>query len=136
MVVDRESNSPLPGATVWIRGTGGPIFTWEGTTDDEGRYTIVPPSEATRWFNVLIAPPAGYVPAPVDTVANPNSPPHTVRLRRAESIGGIVRDERGQPIAGARVLPKFYPFTVVWPEIEASPNSGVGCERLPGPLAG
>ena len=57
VVVDRDSNSPLPGATVWVRGKGGPIYTWEGTTDDQGRYTIVPPSEATRWFDVLIAPP-------------------------------------------------------------------------------
>ncbi len=124
MVVDRDSNSPLPGATVWVRGTGGPISTWEATTDDQGRYTIVPPSEATRWFDVLIAPPAGYVPAPVATTANPHSPPFTVRLQRAESIGGIVRDARGRPIEGARVLPMFYRFTAVWPEIEASPNSG------------
>ena len=30
---------------------------------------------------------------------------HTVRLERGGAIGGYVRDERGQPLAGVKVLP-------------------------------
>jgi hypothetical protein len=123
MVVDRDSNLAVLGATVWVRGTGGPILTWEGTTDEEGRYTIVPQSDATRWFDVLIATP-GYAPHSLATAINPNSPSYTVRLQRAASIGGVVRDERERPIHGARVLPMRGRFAAIWPEIAASPNSG------------
>ena len=34
-----------------------------------------------------------------------------------------MRDEKGRPIAGARVFPVIYRFSRVWPEIYASPNS-------------
>ena len=80
-VVTEVDRSPLPGATLFIRGSGGRIWTWEGTTDDRGRYTIVPPSEATRWFDVVVAS-AGYERGYVSTVGHPA--PVVVSLRRAE----------------------------------------------------
>ena len=120
-VVNESDSSPLPGATVFIRGKGGRIYTWEGTTDDQGHYTIVPPSEATLWFDVVVAP-IGYQRGYVSTVTHPA--PIVVKLKRAEAIGGIVRDERGRPIEGARVFPMIYRFAKLWPEIEASPNGG------------
>jgi hypothetical protein len=120
-VVAENDGSPLPGATVFFRGKGGRIYTWEGATDDQGRYTLVPPSEATLWFDVVVAP-VGYQRGYVSTVTHPA--PIVVKLRRAEAIGGLVRDERGRPIEGARVFPMIRRFAEIWPEIEASPKGG------------
>ncbi len=120
-VIAQDDGSPLAGATVFVRGRGGRTATWEGVTDDQGRYTIIPPSEATGWFDIVVAP-VGYEVGYVSTVGTPA--PIVVKLKRAEAIGGIVRDERGRPIAGARVFPMVYAFAEIWPEIEASPNSG------------
>jgi hypothetical protein len=120
-VVSGVDGSLLPGATAFIRGTGGRVYTWEGRTDDQGRYTIVPPSEATFSFEVVVAT-VGYVPGYVRTVSHPA--PIVVKLEPVEAIGGIVRDERGRPIEGARVFPMIHRFARVWPEIEASPNGG------------
>jgi hypothetical protein len=104
-VFDRADRSPLPGATVWVRGTGGEAHTWEGTTDAQGRYAIIPPGQATRWIDVVVAP-AGYVPGPLSTTSHERT--ITLGLERAEAVGGTVRDERGQPIEGARVFPRAY----------------------------
>ncbi len=43
----KADGSPLAGATVWVRATRGRIHTWEGTTDDQGRYALVLPGQAT-----------------------------------------------------------------------------------------
>ena len=45
-------------------------------------------------------------------------------FKQAEAIGGIVRDEQGRPIEGARVFPNVGWTGQVWPEIEASSKSG------------
>ena len=55
-VVSASDLEPLAGATVWVRARGAQTHTWEGKTDAEGRYEIVPPDEATRWFNVVVPP--------------------------------------------------------------------------------
>jgi hypothetical protein len=120
-VVDQDNSSPLVGATVWVQGLGGPAYTREGTTDARGRYTIVSPSEATRSFNVVIAP-AGHERRHLAIAAQPAAV--IVKLRRAVAIGGFVRDERGRPVEGARVLPMVNNRAPVWPEIASSPNSG------------
>jgi hypothetical protein len=45
-------------------------------------------------------------------------------LLRATSIGGIVRDEKGRPIEGARVFPTSpFEYNLVWTEVYASRNS-------------
>jgi hypothetical protein len=119
-VVSKADNSPLPEATVWVRTTGGKIHTWEGNTDDQGHYLVVPPSEATRGFDVMVAC-AGYVTSGVQGGAGLAD--YTMELEPAETIGGIVRDEQGQPIEGARVLATAYPFLASWPELYASRNS-------------
>src|SRR5207302_1799674 len=66
--------------------------------------------------------PAGYVPVQLRTASGPAN--IRMGLERAEAIGGVVRDEQGRPIEGARVFPMAYSFFRPWPEIEASPNSG------------
>ena len=111
----------MPGATVWVRTTGGQIHTWEGTADGEGHYSIVPPYEATDGFDIVVAS-AGYVPSRLRS--SPVASEYTMKLEPAEKIGGIVRDESGQPIAGRRVPATVSAFMMTWPEIYASPDSG------------
>ena len=97
----KADGSPLAGATVWVRAMRGRIHTWEGTTDDQGRYALVLPGQATTQLDVVVAH-AGYVTGGMfdgSPMAN-----YTVALERSETIGGTVRDEKGQPIEGARVL--------------------------------
>ena len=43
-VVSKVDGSALPGATVWVRDMGGRVHSWEGRTDDDGHYPVVPPS--------------------------------------------------------------------------------------------
>ncbi len=121
-VIDQADRSPLPGATVWVRARGVRVRTWEGATDDRGRYEIVPPDETTQSFDVSIALP-GYVLGGFRAAVGATET--TVKLDRAEPIGGIVRDEEGRPIAGALVFATAYPFALAWPEIAESPNGGL-----------
>jgi protocatechuate 3,4-dioxygenase beta subunit len=122
IVVDRSDRSPVAGAIVWVRSHGGRVRTWAATTDDQGRYTIVPPDEATRSFDVTVVHP-GY--APNGLRAGVGAANVTLELERAEPIGGGVWDERGRPIAGARVCATAYPAAIAWPEIAADPNGGL-----------
>ena len=106
---------------MFIRGKGGRTYTWEGVTDAHGRYTIVPPSVSTLWFDAVVAP-VGYERRYVSAVGQ--SAPIVVKLKHTEPIGGLVQDEQGRPIEGARVFPRIHRSAQVWPEIEASSNSG------------
>lgn len=117
-VVAQDTGLPLAGATVFVHGTGVQSYTWEGVTDDQGRYTVVPPSEATRRFDVIIVSDE-YARGLVSTVGHRATV--VVKLRRGEMMGGVVQDDQGRPIAGARVFP--FAFSAAWPEIEESPNS-------------
>ena len=84
-VVAEVDESPLPGATLFIRGKGGRTYTWEGATDERGRYTIVPPSEATWSFEVVIAA-VGYQRGYVGTVCH-RRPSSSRSSGRRRSVG-------------------------------------------------
>jgi hypothetical protein len=119
--VDMDGLPPVPGALVWVRSTGGRTHAWEGMTDEQGRFVVVAPDELTQGFDIMVAA-AGYARYSLSTVFNGASV-RRVMLERAEAIGGVVRDEQGRPIKGARVFPLVYRFSGVWSEIYASPNS-------------
>jgi hypothetical protein len=121
-VVDGANFAPLAGATVWVRVQGRRSLTREGRTDEEGRYQIVSGGATTGRFEVVVAA-AGYVPSHLSSVLGMTSV--RARLERAEAIGGVVRDEQGRPIEGARVFPMASPFATVWPEMYTSPNGGL-----------
>jgi hypothetical protein len=80
----------------------------EGRTDADGRFRIVGTDREFTVVFIGISKP-GFVPVQVNwdnasaQVAVPVPREHTVRLEPASTIGGFVRDEQGQPIAGARV---------------------------------
>ncbi len=120
IVVDRTDRSPLAGAIVWVRSHGRRVHTWTGTTDDRGRFTIVPPDEATQSFDITVGL-HGYVPNGLLS-GGAAADSSTVELEGAEPLGGAVRDEQGRPIAGAQVFTTAYPAALAWPEIAADPN--------------
>jgi len=120
-VFSKEDGSPLAGASVWVRATRGRVHTWEGTTDDQGRYSVVLPGDGTIRLDSVVAR-RGYT---TSYSAGAPSPTCTMALERAETIGGIVRDERGLPIEGVCVFPMLRDTVPVWAEIYASPNSGL-----------
>jgi hypothetical protein len=122
-VVDQSTGRGLADAAVWVRARRGRVHTWEGRTDSEGRYLVKAPGEATRSFDIFVAA-AGFAPASVVTSAG-GVPKYAVPLRRAETIGGVVRDDAGRPIAAARVLATPFPALVYWQEILASSKSGL-----------
>jgi RNA polymerase sigma factor (sigma-70 family) len=122
-VSSAADGSPLAGATVWVRAVRGRIYTWEGTTDEQGHYALGLPGQLP-FLDILVAH-AGHVTHIVTGLSwrGQNFKP---ALGRAEAIGGIVRDEKGQPIKGARVFPTPpYEYYLVWPEVYASPNSSL-----------
>ena len=50
---------------------------------------------------------------------------HTLTLGRPETLGGVVQDEQGRPIEGDWVFPMAYGSAAFWPEVYASPKSGL-----------
>ncbi len=121
-VVDGATFAPLAGATVWVRAQGGRALDREGRTDEVGRYEIVTGGATNGQFDVVVAS-AGYVPSHLSLGLGMTSV--RARLERAEAIGGVVRDEQGRPIGGARVFPMASPFATAWPEMYTSPNGGL-----------
>ena len=120
--LSNADGSPLPGATVWVRAVGGRIHTREGTTDEHGRYELALPGPATTRVDVVVAH-AGYV---VSGAFGGLKAEYSIPLERSEAIGGIVRDEAGRPIEGARVLASyFYEPDLLWPEVYRSLNSSL-----------
>ncbi len=121
-VVTKGSHTPVPGATVWVRTAGGRVHSWEGMTDDEGRYAVVPPGKAAHSFDITVAC-AGYVLSGVRSSVGVTD--YTLELEPAETIGGTVRDQQGRPIEGARVFSTTYPAAYLSPEVYHSRNSGL-----------
>ncbi len=102
-VVDAADRSPLAGASVLIRVTRGQAQTSQGTTDDEGRFPIALAGDTTYFLQVVAAHP-GFVPIEVRWSGTNIPGAYTLALPRGVAIGGVVRDEQGRPIAGARVF--------------------------------
>jgi protocatechuate 3,4-dioxygenase beta subunit len=103
-VVSGDENSALPGASVWTRANWSSLHDSQGTTDEEGRYTVALPAGTTTSLQLIVVHP-GFAPIELRWArAEPIPESYTVSLEPGVPIGGTVRDEQGRPIAGARVL--------------------------------
>ncbi len=109
-VIRKEDGQPLASATVEARFYREGYTTKLATTDADGHCKIalaVP--DAT--FIILGAAKDGYIPLSVswdeNTIGDIGLAPCTFEMIRGTPIGLQIQDERGKPIAGARVVPWF-----------------------------
>jgi hypothetical protein len=113
-LIERDGETPVAGAAIFSRPGryDGPAF--HGRTDDQGRCAVPVPRDVEKTHHFAVwAWKDGFVPIRVlwgyarefEWEGVPAS--YTAILDRGTPIGGIVRDEQGRPIAGARVFPTF-----------------------------
>jgi RNA polymerase sigma factor (sigma-70 family) len=120
-VVSEADNAPLPGAAVWAQVNWGQSRGSQAKTDDEGRCTIAIPGQVASFLRVVVIH-RGFAPIELKwTAGEPIPETYTVAVDRGAPIGGTVRDQKGRPIAGARVHPV----------VSAAPPRG-GRARYPG----
>jgi sugar lactone lactonase YvrE/peroxiredoxin len=102
-VINKQTGQPIPDANLIIIA-GNRHYT--NKTDENGKYTIRF-NKAPEYFNIT-AGKNGLVPMQVtlrptdEKSLMPNK--HTLALEAGTPIGGIVKDEQGKPIAGARIF--------------------------------
>lgn len=104
-VVEQGGGTPVEGAEIGLRADKR---TESARTDAQGVCKLAVPSPPPSYFNVSIKK-QGFVPVSVSWerrgdqgVAIPAE--HTVALEKGTTIGGIVQDDHGGPIAGASVF--------------------------------
>jgi len=102
-VIHAETRQPLPGVAlkVWLNDE-----TEKHVTDGQGRYGIKLPEGKLKTFSVRASAPR-FVPLHVTfrcRLVHLRIPErYTLKLQSGTSVGGVVRDEAGNPIEGATV---------------------------------
>ena len=102
-VLNARTDRPEPGVTVRARIPARS----EGQTDADGRFRIVGTERELIVVFIGLSKP-GFVPVQVNwdnaSARTPIPVPreHMIRLEPASTIGGTIRDEQDQPIAGRR----------------------------------
>ncbi len=108
-VVDKTSGQPLTGARLTV--SVGSAQTVDRTTDETGAITFDYPLPRPRMMRVNVNK-QNFAPMVV-WVRHPNFEDefpaiYTLALPRALPLSGVVNDEDGRPVAGARVSPSFF----------------------------
>jgi hypothetical protein len=102
--VQNDDGSPLAGASAKAEG---PDFSGDVTTDTDGLATISLPATLPRYLSVRVRK-VGFVPKLITwkldqpTFTLPDD--FTLKMEEAQSIGGVVRNDDGQPVEGAKVV--------------------------------
>jgi uncharacterized GH25 family protein len=99
-VVDSSSKQPIPGAAVTISMDRAQQR--QDRTENQGRAWVMLPPEDPKYVGIAIKA-DGYVQKRVDWRNQPIPMTHTFEMEKGTSIGGILKDEAGNPIAGASV---------------------------------
>ena len=107
--VDQRTGKPLPGVELTVHADRKPGK--RSTTDDAGRAAVAVPAPLPKFLSVVVrkegfAPVTLWFPSPIVEDEIPAS--YTLKMYPAETIGGVVQDEQGRPVAGVRVKP------IVW----------------------
>lgn len=112
-VVAAETGQVIAGATVLYPVSDGPDR--RATTDARGHVTLPLPQHIEHSFWIVVAahsrvPTIQGWQGDADNRAGELHVPatHTFPLPRGTSIGGVVRDEAGDPIAGARLVLRYF----------------------------
>lgn len=104
-VVEKGTGRPVEGAVIRTRADKG---TAKAQSDDQGRCSLDIPDPAPTSFTVW-AKKDGFVPVYVEWRARGEAKlsipgEHTLPLEKGTTIGGLIRDDKGDPIAGATVF--------------------------------
>jgi RNA polymerase sigma factor (sigma-70 family) len=108
-IVDQRNGKPLPGVVLTVIVDRNPRS--RATTDESGRAAVALPAPLPRILSI-VARKAGFAtvtlwfPSPIRDVEIPAS--YTQAMYPVETIGGIVQDEQGKPVAGVRVAPTVW----------------------------
>jgi len=104
-VVEEGTGAPVEGAAVNARAND---FKAEGRTDEKGVCSLDVPTSDPSYFNVFVKK-DGFTPISLEwrgeggaKVSIPAE--QTVSLSKGTTIGGLIQDEKGAPIAGASVF--------------------------------
>lgn len=124
LIVVGPNKKPVPNALVQIRTRPKPNETWvqHGRFDrsasyggfvrtaDDGKLVLLVPKRAAQRLDVSIKTP-GYAPYWTGWSTSPTSGPlpetFTARLDAGQSIGGVLVNEAGEPIEGAKIHPSI-----------------------------
>ena len=104
-LVDADANLPLSGAKLYMfylfeDGRGKVV---KAKTDGKGELEVDIPKPPYRGLNLFVTA-AGHVPKVTSWGFGRSMPSeYTMKLERGVSIGGQVVDEKGQPVAGAKI---------------------------------
>jgi RNA polymerase sigma factor (sigma-70 family) len=108
-VVDAETGEPLAGTRIQAAffGRGGSGEGHDVLTDNNGVGAIPEPDDATknRGMNVFVVK-EGHVPKVVGFSNSGMPADYMMKLDPAMTVGGMVVDEQGQPVAGVKILVK------------------------------
>ena len=111
---ERDGEKPVAGVAIQSVTGRTDKLDFRATTDNRGRCVVpVPPGAEKSHHFAVYAWKDGFVPVRVlwghtrefEFEGIPAA--YTLTFDRGTPIGGVVRDEKGQPIAGARVFPAF-----------------------------
>ncbi len=107
-LIAADNKQPVPKASVVVDGYTGGGLAGGGlrrlTTDENGKCIVPIPSGDMQYLSAMVEA-AGYVPMRMSWNVSGGALPeqYTWLLERGTTIGGVVRDDRGRPIAGAEV---------------------------------
>src|SRR5438045_1815366 len=108
-VIDAATGQPIEGASIAVAAQGrprlDPDYKSAGVTDARGDCTVrMDAGQANSFIVKASSPtrvPAGFVLEGADDQPLPQ--PVVLKLQRGTKVGGVVRNERGEPVAGAQI---------------------------------
>jgi peroxiredoxin len=101
-VIDAASKQPLAGAELSINMQGGGGGNRKDRTEQQGRAWLMLPPEDPKYLSIS-AKLEGYVTKRMDWRGEAIPATYVLALEKGTTIGGVVRDESGNPIRGADV---------------------------------
>ncbi len=106
IAVDAESGKPVPNLTLKISGseTSGSFRTPDMVTDKNGECAVPHPGDSTTSLSISAL--GDGVAQKTIRWSSRNDPipaEYTFRVTRGVTVGGLVQDESGQPVSGARI---------------------------------
>ncbi|HEY8750282.1 MAG TPA: carboxypeptidase regulatory-like domain-containing protein [Tepidisphaeraceae bacterium] len=107
LVVNSKTHDPIVGAAIDVGAyVMGGSNKWTGTTDRDGKFRITLEGPMPGNVRVGVAAP-GYAPRAIQWPLVPGARPlpasFTMELEPGITIGGVVHDEHGAPVAGVKI---------------------------------